>query len=51
MEVEGHPAPLEASDKTYTQSKLDISGSNETMLNALVKFWRFFEIFFIFQEF
>ena len=34
-EVEGHPAPLEASDETYTQSKFDISGSNETMQNAL----------------
>ena len=34
-EVEGHPGPLEASDKTYAQSKFDISGSNETMQNAL----------------
>jgi len=34
-EVEGLPAPLEASDETYTQSKFDISGSNETMQNAL----------------
>ena len=33
--VEGHPDPLEASDETYTQSKIDISGSNETMQNAL----------------
>ena len=24
-----------ASDKTYTQSKIDVSGSNETMENAL----------------
>ena len=34
-EVEGLPDPLEASDETYTQSKFDISGSNETMQNAL----------------
>ena len=33
--VEGLPDPLEASDETYTQSKIDIYGSNETMLNAL----------------
>ena len=33
--VEGHPGPLEPSDETYTQSKFDISGSNETMQNAL----------------
>ena len=31
----GHPGPLGALDKTYTQSKIDISGSNETMQNAL----------------
>ena len=30
-----HPDPLEPPDKTYTQSKFDISGSNETMQNAL----------------
>ena len=43
-----------ASDETYTQSKIDISGSNETMQNALasiVKVWRIFEIFSMFQEF
>ena len=34
-EVAGLPGPLEASDETYTQSKIDISGSNETMQNAL----------------
>ena len=34
-EVEGHPGPLETSDETLTQSKFDISGSNETMQNAL----------------
>ena len=36
---------LEASDKTYIQSKIDISGSNETMQNdlgSIVKFWRIF---------
>ena len=33
--VEAHPEPLGASDETYTQSKFDISGSNETMQNAL----------------
>ena len=33
--VEPHPGPLEPSDETYTQSKFDISGSNETMQNAL----------------
>ena len=52
-EVAGLPELLEASDETYTQSKFDISGSNETMQNALasiVKVWRIFEIFFMFQE-
>ena len=34
-EVEQHPGPFVASDGTYTQSKFDISGSNETMQNAL----------------
>ena len=34
-EVAGHPEPFEASDETNTQSKIDISGSNETMQNAL----------------
>ena len=34
-EVEHLPGPLVASDETYTQSKFDISGSNETMQNAL----------------
>ena len=34
-QVEAHPGPLVASDETYTQSKFDISGSNETMQNAL----------------
>ena len=34
-EVEHLPDPLGASDETYTQSKFDISGSNETMQNAL----------------
>ena len=33
--VAGLPAPLVASDETYTLSKFDISGSNETMQNAL----------------
>ena len=33
--VEHHPEPHGASDKTYTQSKFDISGFNETMQNAL----------------
>ena len=33
--VEDLPDPLETSDKTYAQSKFDISGSNETMQNAL----------------
>ena len=33
--VEPHPEPLGASDETYTLSKFDISGSNETMQNAL----------------
>ena len=33
--VEHLPDPLGASDETYTQSKFDISGSNETMQNAL----------------
>ena len=33
--VEHHPAPLGASDKTDTQSRIDIFGSNETMQNAL----------------
>ena len=34
-EVAGHPGPLEPSDETYTLSKFDISGTNETMQNAL----------------
>ena len=34
-EVAELPDPLGASDETYTQSKFDISGSNETMQNAL----------------
>ena len=49
-----HPEPLRAWDKTYTPSKIDISGSNETMQNALasmIKVWRIFEIFFTSQEF
>ena len=29
------PDPLEPPDETYAQSKFDISGSNETMQNAL----------------
>ena len=33
--VAGLPDLLEASDETYTQSEIDISGSNETMQNAL----------------
>ena len=33
--VEAHPVPLEASDETHTQSKFDISRSNETMQNVL----------------
>ena len=35
LEVGDLPEPLVASDETYTQSKFDISGSNETMQNAL----------------
>ena len=34
-EVEHLPGPLETSDETCTLSKFDISGSNETMQNAL----------------
>ena len=34
-EVGDLPDPLGALDETYTQSKFDISGSNETMQNAL----------------
>ena len=34
-EVEGLPGPLETLDEIYTLSKFDISGSNETMQNAL----------------
>ena len=34
-EVPDLPDPLEASDETYTQGKFDITGSNETMQNAL----------------
>ena len=34
-EVGDHPDLLGASDETYTLSKFDISGSNETMQNAL----------------
>ena len=34
-EVEQHPGPHETSDETCSQSKFDISGSNETMQNAL----------------
>ncbi len=36
------PGPLEPSNETYSQNRLDISGSNETVQNALapiVKFW------------
>ena len=33
--VAGHPDPLGALDETHTQIKIDISGSNETMQNAL----------------
>ena len=33
--VEHLPGPHGTSDETYTHSKLDISGSNETMQNAL----------------
>ena len=33
--VEAQPGPLAASDETYPQCKFDISGSNETMQNAL----------------
>ena len=49
--VEHLPDPLEASQETNTQSKIDISGSNETMQNALASIvwvWRIFEIFFMF---
>ncbi len=34
-EAEGHPDLNEAPDKTYTESEIDISGSNETTQNAL----------------
>ena len=34
-QVEGHLGPLEASDKTFTQIKVDISGFNDTEQNAL----------------
>ena len=34
-EVEGLPDPLEPWDETFTHSKFDISGSTETMQNAL----------------
>ena len=34
-EVVDLPGPLGTSDETYTLSKFDISGSNETMQNAL----------------
>ena len=34
-EVAGLPGPLGASDETYTKSKIDISGSNETMQKVL----------------
>ena len=34
-EVGDLPDPFGASDETNTQSKIDISGSNETMQNAL----------------
>ena len=33
--VGGHPGLLESFDEIYIQSKFDISGSNETMQNAL----------------
>ena len=33
--VEAHPDPLGTSDKIYIQGEFDISGSNETMQNAL----------------
>ena len=33
--VEHHPGLVGALDETYTQSKIDISESNETMQNAL----------------
>ena len=50
-EVGDLPDPFGASDETCTQSKIDISGSNETMQNALASIvwvWRIFEIFFMF---
>ena len=34
-EVEHNPAPLEPSDETYSQSKIDIFGSNEIMQKVL----------------
>ena len=34
-QVEGLPEPLGTSDEIYTLSEIDISGSNETMQNAL----------------
>ena len=43
--VKGLPEPLGASDKIYTQSKIDISGSIETMQNAVaskVCLWQIF---------
>ena len=48
--VVGRPGSNGASDKTYNQSELDISGSNETMQNALASIVFFFEIFFMFHK-
>ena len=53
-EVEHHPRPLEPLGETYIHSKIEISGPNVTMKNALaslVQIWRILEIFFMFQEF
>ena len=36
MKVEGQLGPDDTLDETYTYSKIDISGSNETLQNALV---------------
>ena len=48
--VEPFPAQDGSSNETFTQSRIDISISNETLQNILgsiVQFWRIFEIFFI----
>ncbi len=49
--IEGHPEPNEADVNINTKKRLDISGSHETMRNALTLIvWRIFRILFTFQE-